>query len=227
MNSAIALLLAIICLATAPAKNTARTLGDLGKVGTVSFPTSCDPRCRRSSSAASHCSTPSTTPRRARYSNRSPARDPDCAMAQWGIAMTYYHPIWSPPDSNDLAAGMAAVRKALAAGKQDAREKEFVHAIEAYYEGVDSPNRRGNARGTVLSRRAPADYKGRAACFRREMETVAKDHPNDVEAASFYALSLLATAPPGDASLSNQKKAASILETWYAKCRTIPGSLTT
>src|SRR4029453_2920914 len=25
------------------------------------------------------------------------AADPRCAIAQWGIAMTYYHPIWAPP----------------------------------------------------------------------------------------------------------------------------------
>ncbi|MGH9465577.1 MAG: hypothetical protein ACRD0X_08005, partial [Thermoanaerobaculia bacterium] len=23
-------------------------------------------------------------------------RDPACGMAQWGIAMTYYHPLWAP-----------------------------------------------------------------------------------------------------------------------------------
>src|SRR6266446_7046053 len=25
------------------------------------------------------------------------AKDPTCAMAQWGIAMTWWHPIWTPP----------------------------------------------------------------------------------------------------------------------------------
>src|SRR5438128_176311 len=24
-------------------------------------------------------------------------RDPNCAMAHWGIAMTYFHPLWPPP----------------------------------------------------------------------------------------------------------------------------------
>ena len=30
--------------------------------------------------------------------------------------MTYYHPLWTPPDSSDLAGGRAAVERALAAG---------------------------------------------------------------------------------------------------------------
>ena len=45
------------------------------------------------------------------------AKESDCAMAQWGVAMTYYHPIWSPPTAEDLKAGMAAVEKAEAIAK--------------------------------------------------------------------------------------------------------------
>ena len=30
--------------------------------------------------------------------------DPGCGMASWGIAMTYYHPIWAPPAASALAA---------------------------------------------------------------------------------------------------------------------------
>src|SRR6202040_1970506 len=35
--------------------------------------------------------------------------DPQCAMAQWGIAMSHYHGMW---DNGDLAAGRAALEKA-------------------------------------------------------------------------------------------------------------------
>ena len=31
------------------------------------------------------------------------AKDPACAMAYWGIAMTWYHPIWAPPSPDDTA----------------------------------------------------------------------------------------------------------------------------
>src|SRR6476661_11018506 len=44
------------------------------------------------------------------------AQDPECGMAQWGIAMTWYHPIWSPPQPAEFAAGRDAARKAAAIG---------------------------------------------------------------------------------------------------------------
>jgi len=41
-------------------------------------------------------------------------QDPNCAMAQWGIAMTWWHPIWTPPTSDEMRAGKAAIEKAMA-----------------------------------------------------------------------------------------------------------------
>jgi hypothetical protein len=37
------------------------------------------------------------------------SRDPQCAMAQWGVAMSHYHGLW---DNGDTAAGRAAIEKA-------------------------------------------------------------------------------------------------------------------
>jgi tetratricopeptide (TPR) repeat protein len=68
-----------------------------------------------------------------------------------------------------------------------------------------------------------ADDRGRAACFRREMEKIAHEYPDDLEASAFYALSLLATAPPGDPSLQQQHQAAAILEKLYATHPNHPG----
>ena len=34
---------------------------------------------------------------------------PDCAMAEWGIAMSHYHGLW---DNGDIVAGRAALRQA-------------------------------------------------------------------------------------------------------------------
>jgi hypothetical protein len=35
--------------------------------------------------------------------------DPKCAMAQWGIAMTWWHPIGTPPTPAEMSAGKAAL----------------------------------------------------------------------------------------------------------------------
>src|ERR1700674_4692118 len=49
--------------------------------------------------------------------------DPQCAMAEWGIAMSHYHGMW---DNGDLAAGRAALEKAkqvaAGTGRTTARE---------------------------------------------------------------------------------------------------------
>src|ERR1700694_1603965 len=37
------------------------------------------------------------------------SRVPECAMAEWGIAMSHYHGMW---DNGDLAAGRVALEKA-------------------------------------------------------------------------------------------------------------------
>src|SRR5882672_5794567 len=37
------------------------------------------------------------------------AKDPTCAMALWGVAMSHYHGLW---DSGDMAAGREALQKA-------------------------------------------------------------------------------------------------------------------
>ena len=47
------------------------------------------------------------------------AKDPSCAMAYWGIAMTWYHPIWAPPNPHELAAGTAAAQEPLALARKN------------------------------------------------------------------------------------------------------------
>src|SRR5438270_9751178 len=71
-------------------------------------------------------------------------KDPNCAMAQWGIAMTWWHPIWTPPTAEVMKAGTAAIDKAtgmirpaerdssVTGGATD-RERRFIAALSAYY----------------------------------------------------------------------------------------------
>jgi len=56
-------------------------------------------------------------------------KDPACAMAYWGIAMTYYHEIWSAPSVADLKAGSAAIEKAKSIGAKTQRERDYISAI--------------------------------------------------------------------------------------------------
>jgi hypothetical protein len=122
------------------------------------------------------------------------AKDPTCAMAYWGIAMTWYHPIWAPPNAQELAAGTAAATRATALSAGTERERGYVAAISAFYRDADR-----------------LDHRSRANAYSDAMMRLSNQLADDHEAQIFYALSLLGTAPPDDASFANQKKAAAIL----------------
>jgi tetratricopeptide (TPR) repeat protein len=199
-----------------------RALGDLSKVGKVEFATSCDPALQGEFEHGLALLHSFFYAEARRVFSEIADKDPDCAMAWWGVAMSYYHPLWAAPDSAEFDAGLRAARKAQAAAKKNERESGYVRAIVAYYEGVDNP---ASAETGGMSCHAPtmADAGGRAACFSREMQSIVEHDPEDVEAAAFFALSLLGTAPAGDPTLTNQKEAAALLETWFAQRPNHPG----
>src|SRR5579884_3873021 len=60
-------------------------------------------------------------------------RDTKCAMAQWGIAMTWWHPIWTPPTPGEMSAGKAAIEKAMALNAGTDRERGFITALNVGY----------------------------------------------------------------------------------------------
>ena len=88
--------------------------GDLRGVGKVTFPITCTSDVQ-SDFARGVALLHSFFYEEARRVFTSVAeRDPKCAMAQWGIAMTWWHPIWTPPTPDEMRAGKAAIEKAMA-----------------------------------------------------------------------------------------------------------------
>jgi len=138
--------------------------------------------------------------------NQISSSDPQCAMAQWGVAMSHYHGLW---DNGDAAVGRAALQKAqeLAAAnsKTTAREKAYIDALGEIYreDGKDSY------------------AHGRA--FEQKMGELQAAYPEDSEAAIFHALSLAITAPKTDKTFANQRKCGEILEPLFAKQPHHPG----
>jgi tetratricopeptide (TPR) repeat protein len=124
------------------------------------------------------------------------AEDPACAMAQWGIAMSNYHVIWGPPTPAEFASGKAAADKATAlASRVTPRERDYVAAIAAYYQGDGVP------------------HPTRVVAFEKAQAQVAERYPDDHEAAILHALALLGVAynSPPDKTYARQKQAAEIL----------------
>jgi hypothetical protein len=134
------------------------------------------------------------------------AKDRRCAIAHWGVAMSAFHQLWSPPGTNALRAGREEVLAALGIGPRTRREREFIDALGVYFSDAD-----------------PARHAARAKEYERAMQSVAHDFPKDDEAQIFYALALIATAPPTDRSHANQKRAIAILKPIYQRQPDHPG----
>ena len=138
---------------------------------------------------------------------RAQTADPNFAMAYWGEAMTFNHPIWMQQDLNAARAALnklaptPAERRARA--KTD-REKEYFDAVEILY-----------GDGTKEQR----DLK--------YMDTMGRLHahyPDDVDATAFYGLALLGTAH-GGRDLTIYMRAAGVLEEAWVSNREHPGLL--
>src|SRR5258706_9377715 len=62
--------------------------------GAVSFPVSCDPGVQQDFNSAVVLLHHMTYPQARAAFETIAERDPACAMAQWGIAMTLFQPLW-------------------------------------------------------------------------------------------------------------------------------------
>lgn len=134
------------------------------------------------------------------------ARDPACAIAHWGRAMSQYHQLWEAPSGEPLAQGAAEIRKAAAMGTGTPRERALIAALATYYAQADT---------------VPAAT--RAERYADAMARVAREWPGDDEIASFHALSLIATASPADRTHARQRRAADILEPIWKRHPDHPG----
>jgi hypothetical protein len=133
-------------------------------------------------------------------------RDPECAIAHWGVAMSNYHPLWAPPNKQEFATGQAAVERAQKAKKVNAREKRYIAAIAAFYADVDK-----------------LDHRTRAKKYAEAMKSVHEADANDIEGAILYALALDSVADPKDKTLANQRQCGEILEPIFQKQPQHPG----
>jgi tetratricopeptide (TPR) repeat protein len=121
--------------------------------------------------------------------------DPNCAMGYWGLAMGLWHPLWEPPPEQDLRAGRAALEKGRSIGAKSPREQAYLDAIGSFYADYEK-----------------VGHEARVQRYAQAMSRVHELYPLDNEARAFYALALLAAAPPNDRTYTNQLRAAALLE---------------
>ena len=195
--------------------------GDLRAAGTVDFKVSCTPDARSEFIRGVALLHSFFYEEARRIFTAVAAKDPNCAMAQWGIAMTWWHPIWTPPTPDEMSAGKAAIQKAMAMKGGTDLERGFITALNAYYNSADSPTT-----GEVgQSCHGPVGPRDRVMAYEKAMRALSERYPDDVETQTFYALAVLSVgyANPTDTTLSNQLKAARILEKLWKKNPNHPG----
>ncbi|HUC79386.1 MAG TPA: hypothetical protein VMR70_00665 [Flavisolibacter sp.] len=132
--------------------------------------------------------------------------DPQCAMAYWGVGMSNFHALWSPPTKEELAKGAKAIQIAQSITNKTDREKDYISALAAFYNGHEK-----------------VDHRTRCLRFENAMKMVKEKYPADKDATVFYALSLIAAADPADKSFTKQKQAGALLQALYAGQPDHPG----
>jgi len=133
--------------------------------------------------------------------------DPGCGMAYWGVAMSQWTQIWSPPTPAALKRGAEAMEKAKAAGAKTDRERDYIAAADLFFRDADK-----------------TDHRTRAAAYGKAMEQMYQRYPGDREVAMFYALSLQAVADPHDKTYANQRRSGEIAEKVLAVEPNHPGA---
>jgi tetratricopeptide (TPR) repeat protein len=194
--------------------------GDLRSAGTVDFRTSCSPAVQSEFNRGVALLHSFFYEEARNVFTKVAEQDPSCAMAQWGIAQSWWHPIWAPPTPDEMKAGTAAAAKAMALPSKG-RERAFIEAIDAYYNAPE-PKPTGEA---GQSCHGPIGPRDRVVAYERAMKKVYDAYPKDLEAQAYYAFAVLSVgyATPLDVTLANQKAAGKMLDKLWKKHRQHPG----
>jgi tetratricopeptide (TPR) repeat protein len=133
-------------------------------------------------------------------------KDPSCAMAQWGVAMTNFNQVNGGPTVEGVAAANQALARADVAREKNPREAAYIRALHSFFDGYDEK-----------------DFQIHAERYANAMAQVTATYPNDLEAQIFYALALINSEPRDVIALSNKKKAVAILNPIFRAHPNHPG----
>jgi len=177
------------------------------KIGTVTFPISCQTAMQQPFERAVALLHSFWYLEALKAFTAVTQADPTCAMGYWGIAMSLWYEIWSPPSPAALQRGREALDKAKALGAQTPRERDYIAAVDAFFTDADH-----------------RDHRTRALAYEQAMAQVSRRYPEDREAAVLYALALQATADPHDRTYAKQQQSAAIAEQVFAAQPDHPGA---
>ncbi len=124
---------------------------------------------------------------------KATVEDPECAIAYWGVAATYHHPVWvDHMNEAERQAGLEALSKGVAAKHTSPRESGYLQALQNVFEQT------GKREQIVAGESGYAKLHG--------------DFPDDIEAKALHSIYLLSTVPLSDKSLVVQQRVAKVAE---------------
>lgn len=128
-------------------------------------------------------------------------------MGYWGEAMSYTHPVWNQQDTAKAHAvllRLAPTREARLALARTPREREWLEAVETLYRPEGTKAQRDTAYSTAMAKLHASDTA-------------------DVEATTFYALSLLGLNQ-GDRDVTSYRKAYDLVAPVFKSHPKHPGA---
>ena len=134
--------------------------------------------------------------------------DPSCSIAYWGIALSS----WGNPFAAGLKSpaqleqGLKAVKQGRVSPPKTERERAYVEAVAHLF--TDTAN---------------TDQQSRKLGYEDAMAALTAAHPEDTEAAIFYALAVAGAADPADKTYAKQLKAGAILDKLFTQYPNHPG----
>jgi tetratricopeptide (TPR) repeat protein len=198
--------IAIFAIAVSAGSAGAQTAAP-GELGTISFPTSATGGAQASFVTGVKALHNFEFDRAAEAFREAQKADPNFALAYWGEAMSFNHPLWAQQDLPaarrvlDRLAPTAAARAAKApAGK----ERGLVESLEVLY--------------------GAGDKYARDVAYSATMKRLYEQYRGDDEIATLYALSLLGLARPGENNTRHAMQAAAIAQDIFQRNPKHPGA---
>ena len=134
---------------------------------------------------------------------RAQEADPEFALAYWGETMTHHQSIWEKQEQDE---GQVVLRRlnptpeARAAMAPTPREKAYLGAVEVLFGTVEESKGKTRLEREIL--------------YREAMRRLHEAYPEDHEAASFYALSILGAGKTSRNFATYMRAAAIVMEVW-------------
>src|SRR5499426_2913968 len=176
--------------------------------GEVHFPIACKPDVQEDFDLALAMLHTFSFPAAAKTFTAISQKDPECAMAYWGLAATAIGSLYGGRPGPMALQGEAAVKRAQAIGGKTPRERDYIETIAVFYRGADT-----------------LDYATRVRAYANALEQLHRKYPDDREAEIFYAYALSAQGAPTDQTFAYQLKGAAILEKLLVQLPNHPGVL--